>query len=341
MPSFRSYPTVGISRVLFATAASLFLSSSAVAAQTVEIKLSANETLNAIIGNEDSIYFEPYSPAPTEPTSCSEECPCMFPGDEVCGCDLETVCGGTIPLDLSVGNTLEFRWDASMNGDKLLAINGTERTRVEFRAHIEDCEMPYQEITGDMIAFELDDAGLDATQKYTYNSDNSFLDLGTCDGCAKECDIYTRLQFDPDENGVLNMKFKSLKFSVSYDPQKVSQGEMPYKWATDSYIWIRKPEGGDIGLMPAPMPLPTSAAPTAEPSRAPVAAPSPDDTSPGSSSSAAPTPAPVKATVPDSNPPETVSESPTESPTSSGYSAQAALLCMTLSVWCGIILFSV
>eukprot|EP01083_Nonionella_stella_P012967 36623_1 len=150
MPSFRSYPTVGISRVLFATAASLFLSSSAVA-QTVEIKLSANETLNAIIGSEDSIYFEPYSPAPTEPTSCSEECPCMFPGDEVCGCDLETVCGGTIPLDLSVGNTLEFRWDASMNGDKLLAINGTERTRVEFRAHIEDCEMPYQEITGDMI----------------------------------------------------------------------------------------------------------------------------------------------------------------------------------------------
>ena len=45
------------------------------------------------------------------------------------------------------------------------------------------------------------------------------------------------------------MKFKSLTVQANYDNQKVGQGIRDYEWATNSYTWIRQPEGGLIELL--------------------------------------------------------------------------------------------
>lgn len=260
----------------------------AASAQTVEIKLSANSSLAETVGYDDMIYFQLYSPTPSEPMACAEECPCSMTPEETtdCPCDTEMACGGSTPLDLSSGNELKFVWEASSNGDKFISVTGNRRTRVEFRGHVEDCQAPsFIEIQGADISFELDDAGLDASQKFTYNEDESFLTLGRCDGCAPGCEIYTRMQFESDTNEVLDMKFKSLSFAANYDPQKVVQGEQNYEWKTNSYMWIREPEGGVIELLQAPT------APADQGDNPP------DDTDPESVSNEttqSPTPAPTK-----------------------------------------------
>lgn len=297
-------------------------------AQTVEIGLHANATLNSIVGYDDLLYFEPYFPLPSEATLCAEECPCFFPGNPTCDCGLETVCGGGIPLDLSSGSDLMFRWEATAPGDdeaKFISITGNDRTEVELRLHIPNCQSAFQDIDGADISFEIDDAGLDATQRYTYNPGESFLALGTCDdGCAQECDIFTRVQFDPDESGVLDMKFRRLSIGAAYDPQNVVEGEREYKWSTNSYLWMRQPEGGSIELLPASAPM--AEASTSTPTQAPYAIPAATTGTP-TAAPEEPASRPSPPARPGGEPAEPApmeSTSPTASPTKSGASSLVA-----------------
>jgi len=224
-------------------------------AQTIDIKLQPL----SMITDPDLLFFQPYFPEPSEPTSCSGE--------------TETVCGGTFPLDLASGDVLSFQFDASSseNGDKSISIQGQgeSRTRIEFQAIVENCESeaPAQEFGGADITFTLNTDGIDTPPKYNFNMDNSFVDVGPCT-------IFTRLQFDADESGVLDMNFHSITFSVNYDPQQML-GETSFTWDTDGYTWIRKPEEGAIELLdtapvstvpPTPSPTPkTTDPPTPSP----------------------------------------------------------------------------
>jgi len=68
-----------------------------------------------------------------------------------------------------------------------------------------------------------------------------------CTGMWYSCLINTRLQFDPND-GVLNLNFKTLTFSVSYDKDQVVVGEQNYEWGTNGYCWIRDPNNRRRGL---------------------------------------------------------------------------------------------
>ena len=212
---------------------------------TIEIKLKPYADLDW----RNKILFEPYVPSPIVSASCSNKCPCSFtPYDEgVCQCGIEMACGGTIPIDLASGNELKFVWEASSDNDKYISVTGTSQTRVEIRLTIQDCTAPYQLIHGSNVTIVID--GLDGIeQKFTYDPESSFVDLGSCDGCGDICDVFTRMVFNPNENGVLDMKFTTLTFTAGYDNRKVTD-ETSYTWATDSYTWIRQPEGGSIKLL--------------------------------------------------------------------------------------------
>jgi len=196
------------------------------------------------------LYFEAYQPTPTMETRCRDFCPCTttdgFLADSVaaCGCDIDNVCGGSFSADLSSFNKIKFNWDASSDNTKYISIKGNGRTRIEFQAKV-DCDFisdgVEQEISGSDISFEIDDSGLDGVlelegqQKYLFNEETSFVILGNCE-------IYTRLQFDP-KDGVLDLNLKSLQFSASYNPQSVTTGEHVYEWGTNGYCWMRDSEG--------------------------------------------------------------------------------------------------
>jgi len=217
--------------------------------KTILIKLQANETLLGTgIDEEDMLLFEPYFPSPINATSCYEQC---LGGDEYDGCDTEVVCGGTLPLDLENATTLSFQWDASIDGTKYISIKGgTEPTKIEFSAYIDDCTAPYQEINGNNITYEFNTDDIFEWQKYTFDPESSFVTIGTCDGCGDKCEVFTRMVFMPDDNyDELDLNFNSLTFSVMYDPQLVSEGKNEYEWFTNGYTWIRKPEGGSIKLV--------------------------------------------------------------------------------------------
>lgn len=201
---------------------------------TVEIKLKPfiENVPTEVLDDFEGFFFQPYVPAPTLTANCYQKCPCSFiPYLETsCECDLETVCGGQFSLDLSSHDEIHFIWDASSDDTKYISINGTGRTRIEFQGTV-DCQDSFiQELSGSEIQYEIDDQGLvdtSAAGKYVYNRDQSFVTLGKCDGCSL-CEIYTRLQFDPNQDGILDMNFKSLQFSVSYDPTLVVPGELEY-----------------------------------------------------------------------------------------------------------------
>lgn len=206
-------------------------------ANTIEIKLKPYADLDW----RNMILFEPYVPSPIVSASCSNKCPCSD-----CQCGIEMVCGGTIPIDLPSGNELKFVWEASSDNDKFISVTGTSQTRVEIRLTIQDCTAPYQLIHGSNVTIVI--GGLDGIeQKYAYDPESSFVILGSKYGDI--CDVYTRMQFNPNENGVLDMKFTTLTFTAGYDNTKVTD-ETSYTWATDSYTWIRQPvEGGSIKLL--------------------------------------------------------------------------------------------
>lgn len=184
----------------------------------MDIKLLANVSLATTIGYDDVMYFQPYYPAPLDQMVCADECPCFMPGSPICDCGVEMVCSGTTPIDLSSGNQLSFHWDASSAGEKYISIQGNRRTRVEFLAKVENCQAPFQDIVGSDIIFEFDDKGLDVgSQRYTYSADDSFITLGTCDdgSCGRVCELFTRLQFDPDAEGLLAVSLASATISMS------------------------------------------------------------------------------------------------------------------------------
>jgi hypothetical protein len=214
----------------------LFQSSSA-----VEIKLKPFiDNVPTEVLDFAGFFFQPYVPTPTLDANCKQICPCApDPNNfETCDCDTETACGGNFSVDLSSNDKISFVWDASSDNSKYISIKGTGRTRVEFQATV-DCEGPnYQEIFGNDIQYEIDDEGLDSAGKFVYNPDQSFIILGKCDGCAS-CEIYSRLQFDPNQDGVLDINLKSLQFSATYDPNLVVPGELDYEWSTNGYCWMR------------------------------------------------------------------------------------------------------
>ena len=216
----------------------LLQSSSAV----VEIKLKPFiDNVPADVLDFAGFFFQPYVPAPTVDANCKQICPCAADPNvfDTCDCGTETACGGEFPLDLSSDNKIDFFWDASSDDSKYISIKGTGRTRVEFQATV-DCEggPNDQEISGNDIQYEIDDEGLDSARKFVYNPDQSFIIFGKCDGCTS-CEIYTRLQFDPNQDGVLDINLKSLKFSATYDPSLVVPGELDYEWSTKGYCWMR------------------------------------------------------------------------------------------------------
>ena len=118
--------------------------------------------------------------------TCQTYCPCGGDADN-CDCGAEHRCSGGITADLSANNKINFEWLASADETKWLEVVGNGRTRIEFQA-IYDCPgvTTYQEISGADIKWEfefVDNQG--ATQKYAYNAESSFVDLGKCDGCGE------------------------------------------------------------------------------------------------------------------------------------------------------------
>lgn len=195
-------------------------------------------------------YFKPYQPEAS--SSCFEICPCKSNNEQRnltdCFCGSENVCGGEFDLDLEGSGEMKFEWSASSDNSKFITIEGTGDTRIEFQATFDcgshDGEYMYQEIEGATITpnFEfVTEDGFDdpdgATQSYQYNAGASFLDLGMCDGCG-DCEIYTRLQFDP-KGGKLALNFKAISYTFSYDDSNVVPGTNEYYWGTDKYCWMR------------------------------------------------------------------------------------------------------
>ena len=121
----------------------LAIMSSTAVANALEISLQANESIATQLGYDDILYFQPESP-PSSDMMCSEQCPC--PDDDgsnggSCWCDLEMICGGSIPLDLSSSssssspsnnadggdnNILKFIWNAPQ--DSTIIIQGDYTT---------------------------------------------------------------------------------------------------------------------------------------------------------------------------------------------------------------------
>jgi len=151
-------------------------------------------------------------------------------------------------LDLSTGgdNKLSFVWEAP--DDKVISIAAERgdmefppRTRVELELKTPDFEAEYQGIDMKTVTLDFDDGGIGHTQSYTFLNGESFVYL-------LACSIFTRMQFEPAADGILDLKFKKLTVTALYDSQKVAQGELEYTWSTSGYIWMRKPEDGSIEL---------------------------------------------------------------------------------------------
>ena len=209
----------------------------------LEIKLRANESIASLLGYDDIMYFQPEEP-PASPMTCSEQQACD-------SCPPEMVCGGSLPLDLSTGDDskVSFVWEAP--DDKLISIAGNydmeqlefpPRTRVELELKTPDCEAEMQDIDIESVIVDFDDGGVGHTQSYTFEKSDSFVEL------SADCSIFTRMQFEPNADGILDLKFKKMTVTVPYDKQKMAQGLRDYTWSTSGYIWMRKPEDGLIEL---------------------------------------------------------------------------------------------
>ena len=208
----------------------------------VAVSLRANEALSAGTQSDGSVlYFEPYDP-PYSSMSCqdSEE--------------LGYVCSGVTSLDLSASSSIVFAFDASDDGSKFVVVSGKSRTRAEFRAAAPNCEAPFQEMGGEELdvfaEFESVPGEADVWETIEYNAAESFLTMGTEDG-SDECEIFLRLQFEPKgEDAVMQLAFRSFSIFASYDSGAVVSGPRDYKWGTDGYMWIRRPEeDGEIKVL--------------------------------------------------------------------------------------------
>eukprot|EP00039_Didymoeca_costata_P019165 m.336486 g.336486 ORF g.336486 m.336486 type:complete len:339 (-) comp17866_c0_seq1:928-1944(-) len=235
--------------VLFGFVLSFF--ATYVMAQDLAISMKPMVTVPDNIDKFAGFYFQPYEPTPSVDANCYETCPCsMDPKNTTgCFCDVENVCGGEVPLDLESNSKIIYHWDASSDDKKYISIKGQGRTRIELEMKY-DCgsqQGPYKFLEYDgtsmnySFEFVTSDGYEDAdgsAQSYQYNSGRSFVEFGKCDGCGS-CLLSTRLQMDPGSDGNLNLNFKSLTFSVSYDNTKVVSGTHDYEWSTSGYCWMR------------------------------------------------------------------------------------------------------
>lgn len=256
----------------------LAIMSSTVVANALEISLQANESIATLLGYDDILYFQPESPPPASDMMCSEQCPC--PDDDganggACWCDLEMVCGGSIPLDLSSSslsangednnedNILKFIWNAPQ--DSTIIIQGDYTTEAsnagegntqwitdggdfgtEFELRLQtsagnSCEMMYQDVPTADITLRFDNNG-EHTQKYhkELSMQRSFLELDS------QCGIFMRIRFEPTTNGLLDLQFNKFTIEAKYDTSTVAKGERMYDWSTSSYMWVRQPYDGLI-----------------------------------------------------------------------------------------------
>jgi hypothetical protein len=250
-----------------------------VVTNALEISLQANESIATQLGYDDILYFQPESP-PALDMICSEQCPC--PDDDgsnggSCWCDLEMVCGGSIPLDLSSSssnnadgdndNILKFIWNAPQDSKIIIqgdytteATNAGEGntqwitdggdfgTEFELRFQTNDnCEMMYQDVPTEDITLRFDNndddgSGGGHTQKYhkKLSMQRSFIELDS------QCGIFLRIRFEPTTNGKLDLQFSRFIIEAKYDPSTVPKGERMYDWSTSSYMWVRQPYDGSI-----------------------------------------------------------------------------------------------
>ena len=204
----------------------------------VEIHLQANTSLTTLVGASNyALLFQPVMPPSL--MSCSEQCACpTLPGETTCECFMETVCGGDISLDLSAGDRLNLIWEVPDG----LRVQGWEGTEFEFRSTATECESTYQDVPQQKISFDFIDesGGVDEhTQIYSHDESESFVEIDA------SCSIFSRLQF----RSLLDIQFTTLKISAQYDAEKVGKGERVYSWATNSYMWMRRPEGGTIEFL--------------------------------------------------------------------------------------------
>lgn len=118
-------------------------------AETVEIKLRPNVTLATALGDDNLVFFEPYSPLPRDNSmTCSMECPCPARwSDPVdCWCDEEQVCRGTTDIELSAASELSFRWEAPSSTFISVKGGANDRFMMEFLFVNENCKAPHQDI---------------------------------------------------------------------------------------------------------------------------------------------------------------------------------------------------
>ena len=120
-------------------------------------------------------------------------------------------------------------------------------------------------------------------------------------GTWSRCAIFTRMQFQPTVDGILDLKFKKLTVSTSIDSQKTAQGQRKYTWSSSGYIWMRKPEpDGLIKLESAAGGEPSTMVPPSE-----SAATTTSTTVPGTDLESQPAPLPTES--PDSSYPSNLS----------------------------------
>jgi hypothetical protein len=262
------------------------LSSSVVVTNALEISLQANESIATQLGYDDILYFQPESP-PSSDMMCSNQCPC--PDDDgsnggSCWCDLEMVCGGSIPLDLSSSssvnggdnddNILKFIWNAPQ--DSTIIIQGDYTTEAsnagegntqwitdggdfgtEFELRFQtsssaggnSCEMMYQDVPAEDITLRFDNNdgdGTTSTGGHTQKYHKKLSMQRSFIELDSQCGIFLRIRFEPTTNGLLDLQFSRFIIEAKYDMSTVPKGERMYDWSTSSYMWVRQPYDGSI-----------------------------------------------------------------------------------------------
>ena len=203
-------------------------------------------------GNEAIMYVQEYQQTIIAPTCSDEYCPFACECPEKCDFRDEPVCGSTFALDLSAHEELSFHWDASSDNSKYIHILGSSLDATndypdyfgtvdfEFVALLECSDLDERTnitVAGEDLEVVFDMEGLDtSSEAYTFDRDESFV---TLDFDYDRCEIYTRLRFEPPGSTVFDLKFRSLSYSIKYDPTEVIQREREYIWDTQSYAWIQ------------------------------------------------------------------------------------------------------
>lgn len=152
--------------------------------------------------------------------------------DEFTGEELEEV-QGLLTFELEDTLTISF---TSGSPSKEIKISGDGRLRLEFQAVV-DCSTEAVQSPTPTVTFQGSNT---VSAEAQYNAENSFLDVGRCEGCG-QCEIYTRLEFDAPQD----MQFSAISWTVDLEPSILpaeQQGEVSYTIGSNLYMWIRSPD---------------------------------------------------------------------------------------------------